>query len=142
MRACASFPAAVLGRRGDAAKPLQGAHLGDGQWQDAATPTGGRVVYPPAALPVDRSGATISADVWSRFDGFSPATAMLAYMANVSVEASGLPGWQDYAASLADDAPTVLLDTANLVRLAHFAELDYSSDSPVRRPRPIPPLWP
>lgn len=57
----------------------------------------------------------------------------MTFFPNVSMEATpGLPGWQDMAVSLDPDCPTVLLDAETGERLAHFAELDYSTE--VRTP--------
>ena len=94
---------------------------------DPSAPSGMRLVYPPGALPVDRRGATTDPSAWSRLDGAPVSTAAVAYFANLSVDASGLPGWQRYARSLDDDCPTVLLDTVTGQRLPHFAELDMSA---------------
>jgi len=79
-------------------------------------------------MPVDRDGIGFSPRPWDRQDGFPGTTAMFAYFANVSLEASGVPGWQDFARSLDEDCPTILLDTMTGERLAHFAELDYSTE--------------
>jgi len=97
---------------------------------DSTTPTGLRVVFPDGSAPVDRSGNDFSLERWSRLDGFSSSTTMITYLANASVELTpGLPGWQNFAASLESDCPTVLLDTVTGQRVAHFAELDYTSGS-------------
>ena len=109
-----------------------------GGWQDATTPTGRRVVYPQAAFPVDREGVSFPPDVWSRLDGFSVTTAAIAYFANLSLAESRVPGWQDMARSLDDDCPTILLDAVTGERLAHFAELDFSTE--VAAPRRAVPL--
>ena len=71
------------------------------------------MVYPQEAMPVDREGVTFSPEAWSRLDGFSPSTVAMAHFANVSLEASGVPGWTDLDASLADDCPTILLDASD-----------------------------
>ena len=85
-------------------------------------------MYPIEAIPLDRQGRAFSPEAWSRLDGASPVAGMVAYFANVSLEASRVPGWQDMAVSLTPDAPIVVLDTVTLERLDHFAELDYSSN--------------
>ena len=112
--------------------PLARTHAGGGGGgggpQDETTPTGGRVVYPPEAMPVDRDGVTFSPEAWSRQDGFPTSTAAMTFFANLSLEASGVPGWTDLAASLRDDCPTLLIDTVTGEHLPHFAELDYSSE--------------
>ena len=77
---------------------------------------------------MDRDGVTFSPEVWTRLDGFSPSTVAMAHFANVSLEASRVPGWTDFGASLAEDCPTILLDTVTGERLPHFAELDYSTE--------------
>ena len=96
--------------------------------QDPTTPTGLRVVFPEDSVPQDRSGNGFTTAPWSRLDGFSTSTTMITYLANASVELTpGLPGWQDTAASLAADCPTLLIDAVTGEHLPHFAELDYTS---------------
>jgi hypothetical protein len=94
---------------------------------DATTPTGGRVVIPDAAAPVDRNGAGFSMEIWSRLDGWSVGSVAMAVFPNVSLGLSRVPGWQDLARSLAADAPTALLDLETGELLPHFAELDETS---------------
>ena len=78
---------------------------------------------------MDRHGVTFSAEAWSRLDGFSTSSVLMTFFPNVSLEATpGVPGWQDMAVSLDPDCPTVLLDAETGERLAHFAELDYSTE--------------
>ena len=79
-------------------------------------------------MPKDRNGDGFTTSWWSRLDGFSTSTTMITYLANASVELTpGLPGWENMAISLDASSPTVVLDTVTGSRLAHFAELDYTS---------------
>ena len=96
---------------------------------DAGTPTGRRVRLPPDGVPRDRNGALFTTAPWDRLDGWSPATAIFAEFENVSLEASRVPGWGGIAASEREDCPTVLLDAATGERVAHFAELDMTTEA-------------
>lgn len=88
-----------------------------------------RVAIPREAMPVNVAGASIDPAPWNRLDGFSPMTSMLARVQG-AVDPSELPGWRDPAASLAATSPTVLYDATTGTRLAHFAEIEPSSDDP------------
>lgn len=95
---------------------------------DAGTATGRRLAMIDASLPVHESGQMTEAAPFNIADGFSPGQAALAYLPNAS--ATGLPTWQDLDASLAADSPTILLDAETGERIAHFSEIDVSTNQP------------
>ena len=85
--------------------------------------TGRRVLFPAAGAPVNASGVPIDIAEWNRNDGFSPNSTILTYVADLDAEASRLPPWTDLEASLADDAPVVLVDLDTGERVPLWAEL-------------------
>jgi len=91
---------------------------------DAATPTGRRVAFPPAGAPVNATGTALDVGEWNRNDGFSPNSTLLTYVEDLDAASSKLPSWTDLGASLAADAPVVLVDVDTGERVALWAELD------------------
>ena len=91
---------------------------------DAASDTGRRVSFQPAAMPANASGVGIDPSEWNRNDGFSPNTSLLTYVAGIDATASELPSFTEPAASLADDSPVVLVDVDTGERVPLWAELD------------------
>lgn len=94
---------------------------------DDATPTGRRLALPAEAMPRNADGTPIDVTDQNRADGFSPGSAILLDVPGVDPEASGLAPSTDIGASLADDAPIVLLDTVTGERVPYWAELDAQS---------------
>ncbi|MFV8754726.1 hypothetical protein ACNOYE_29620 [Nannocystaceae bacterium ST9] len=95
---------------------------------DANTPTGRRLALVSASLPIHESGQMLETTPYNEIDGFSPGQAMLTYLPNAA--ATGLPGWQDIAASLLDESPTLLIDAETGERVPHWAEIDHSTGEP------------
>ncbi len=91
---------------------------------DAASDTGRRVSFQPAAMPANASGVGIDPSEWNRNDGFSPNTSLLTYVPGIDETASELPSFTEPAASLADDSPVVLVDVDTGERVPLWAELD------------------
>ncbi|CAB4572602.1 MAG: hypothetical protein F2534_12810 [Actinobacteria bacterium] len=87
----------------------------------------GRVALPAGGMPANVDGVPIDPTEWNRNDGFSPSTPILVHLPDV--DPAILPPWTDLEASLADDAPIVLIDTATGDRVPLWAELDASADS-------------
>lgn len=91
---------------------------------DDATATGRRVAFPTSGMPVNASGVAVDPTEWNRNDGFSPNTPLLVRLPGLDPTGSGLPTWTDIGASLADEAPLVLVDTDTGERIPLWAELD------------------
>lgn len=91
---------------------------------DPTTPTGRRVAFDPASMPVNAAGLGIDPEHWNDFDGFSPSAALLLQLPGVDLAASGAAPVTDLAPSLDADAPIVLLDATTGERLAYWTELD------------------
>ena len=91
---------------------------------DGRSATGLRVNLPGAGAPVNADGVPIDMGEWNRNDGFSPNTTILTHVAGLDEAASGLPSWTDLGASLAPDAPVVLVDVDTAERVPLWAELD------------------
>lgn len=91
---------------------------------DATTPTGRRLAIRADSPPVNVDGVHIDVTDQNRADGFSPGSAILALVPGLDVATTGIAPSTDIGASLAEDAPIVLLDTTTGERLAYWAELD------------------
>ncbi|MFN8020859.1 MAG: hypothetical protein U0Q03_04950 [Acidimicrobiales bacterium] len=89
----------------------------------------GRVAIPDDGLPVNTDGIAIDPSEWNRNDGFSPNSTLLTHVPGLDADASRLPSWTDLDASLADDSPVVLVDTATGERVPLWAELDLKAPS-------------
>lgn len=92
---------------------------------DPRTPTGLRVRFNDEMLPR-------ATPMWFEdFDGFSPASVLLAHLPGAVAE--GLASSVMIQRSLDMDSRTVVLDAETGARVAHFAEVDVSSRDPMRR---------
>ncbi|MCB9712207.1 MAG: hypothetical protein H6712_00010 [Myxococcales bacterium] len=94
-------------------------------------PSDGAITGRSVELPMAPFTADPNAEPWTWSDGFSPAAGITTFMPGAT--ATGLPGHDDIDASLADGSPTVLIDAETGERIAHFSELDYSTDDAERR---------
>jgi hypothetical protein len=91
----------------------------------------GRVALPADGMPVNASDVAIDPAEWNRNDGFSPNTPILVHLPDV--DPAILPPWTDLAASLTDDSPVVVVDTATGARVPLWAELDSKADDDADR---------
>src|SRR3954451_13245404 len=88
------------------------------------TKTGRRVNISPLATPRNVAGKPIDPTEFNRNDGWSPGATLLASVPGLDLAKTGAAGITDPAASLADDAPIVVLDAATGERHPYWAELD------------------
>lgn len=100
---------------------------------DRTSPTGRRLAFergtfPRGALPGDADPAA-----WNRLDGFSPGSALVTRFPGADPAASGAARITDIGASLREDAPVVLVDTATGERWPYWAELDSHATDPARQ---------
>lgn len=109
---------------------------------DPATDTGRRVAFPEGSAPANVDGTWVELTEWNRNDGFSPNTPILTYVPGLDAEASNLPPWTDLEASLAPDAPVVLIDVDSGERVPLWAELDAKADDDADRLLAIHPAVP
>lgn len=100
---------------------------------DPTTATGRRVVLKPSWVPAPLGGPAFDPSEWNRQDGFSPGSAILLHAGTIDPEASGLAPITDIGASLADDAPIVIVDTATGERWPYWAELDANAPNAAER---------
>jgi hypothetical protein len=91
--------------------------------EDGATATGRRLAIPAGTLPTNASGVAIDPAPWNRADGFSPAAPMVVSFPG-GISSEGLVHYDDFAASITDASPTVIVDMETGERIVHFAELD------------------
>lgn len=96
---------------------------------DPETDTGKRVAFVQESMPVNKDGVSVDPTEWNRNDGFSPGQPISLFVPGLDVEQSGIAALTDIGASLADDAPIVLLDTDTGERVPYWAELDASVES-------------
>jgi hypothetical protein len=107
---------------------------------DDALPTGKRVVIEEAALPTSDDGVAFDPFELYAADGFSPSNQILVLFPQ-DIESAPLVGAvDDFAQSLGDGSPTVLLEAETGVRVPHFAELDPRATSDSRRALVIRPV--
>ncbi|MCK6527051.1 hypothetical protein L6R50_05625 [Myxococcota bacterium] len=92
--------------------------------EDPATPNGLRITLPQGALPATDGNVPDTAPYNLR-DGFSPIGPMLATFAN-GVDPGAVP--TPDGASVADDAPVLVLDLDTGERISYLAELDAGAD--------------
>lgn len=109
---------------------------------DPATDTGRRVAFPEGSAPANVDGTPVDLTEWNRNDGFSPNTPILTHVPGLDAEASNLPPWTDLEASLAPDAPVVLIDADTGERVPLWAELDAKADDDADRLLAIHPAVP
>jgi len=99
---------------------------------DPATPTKLRLRYPTDALPRNLAGKPIDPTDWNTLDGYSPGPMILALFPDtgfpVDLVSSGVAFHTDFARSLDEDHPTVLVDDASGERVVHFAEMDANTN--------------
>ncbi|MFO0589250.1 MAG: hypothetical protein U0441_17060 [Polyangiaceae bacterium] len=98
---------------------------------DPKTVTGKHLFFPASSLPNMQNGKPMPGDGFTQMDGFSPGLAPFTHMPGATI--TGLPDPDHIEQSLADDCPTVLLDTSTGQRVPHWAELDMSGDDDERR---------
>ncbi|MBX3188889.1 MAG: hypothetical protein KF819_17855 [Labilithrix sp.] len=104
------------------------------------TPTGRRVKLEDAMMPVAANGARSTGAPWSKSDGFSASSNILAFLPGATIE--GLPDVGDPKRSLDPECPTVVLDTVTGERVLHFAEVDRAEGDSEQRSFMIRPLVP
>jgi hypothetical protein len=91
---------------------------------DDSTASGRRLALAAEAMPVNADGVAVDPTEWNRDDGFSSGSPILVVIPALDPQASGLAPVTDIGASLADDAPIVLLDADSGERVPYWAELD------------------
>lgn len=91
---------------------------------DPTTATGRRLDIQAESTPVNAAGVAIDVTDQNWGDGFSPGSAILTFVPNLDVVATGIAPSTDIGASLNPDAPVVLLDTTTGERLPYWGELD------------------
>lgn len=91
---------------------------------DDSTATGRRLSLPADGGAVNVDGVSVDFADQNRADGFSPGSAVLAFIPDVDLERSGVASSFDIGASLDEDAPILLVNTQTGERHPYWAELD------------------
>jgi len=101
--------------------------------EDATTASGYRLDIPDDALPANFQDKGVKGEQYNHRDGFSVAAPMIVAF-ETGIDGANLVHYSDYAASVTDDSPTVLIDMSTGERVAHFAELNVrANDKPDRQ---------
>jgi len=93
---------------------------------DSTSATGYRVHLGATTIPETWQGYQPPPDLWNELDGFSPMGPLLVRFPNLAL--TGVPGHDNIGASLADDAPIVIVDMETGERMPYFAELDVAGE--------------
>ena len=100
---------------------------------DSTTDTGRRLDIGTETLPDNIDGSFIDPTRLNQRDGWSPAAPMIMSFPG-GVDPSNLVHYYDYADSLTDASPTVLINMDTGERVAHFSEVDTpTEDEPDRQ---------
>ena len=91
---------------------------------DPSTDTGRRLALERASMPANVDGVRIDPTEWNRNDGFSPGGPIVVVVEGLDPTRTGIAPITDIGASLAPDAPVVLLDMDTGERRPLWAELD------------------
>eukprot|EP01084_Bolivina_argentea_P060610 110719_1 len=81
--------------------------------------------FPIADLPIP--GETVNPFYWNKLDGFSPIPSILTYWNDLSIS-NCAPLW-NISQSQEPNSPIIILDPVTNKRIAHWTELDHSSDT-------------
>ena len=109
--------------------------------EDDSTDSGWRLNFVEGSLPVNLDAVPVRGDYWNEKDGFSTVAPIMTFFD--SLDDAGLPGHDDIEASLAADAPIVVLNAETGERVPYFAELDAVAEYDAQRLliiRPVVPL--
>ena len=90
---------------------------------DPATETGRKLDVPVDTLPTNIDGIAFDPTSYNRHDGFSSAAPMITAFPT-GIDGANLVHYSNYAASVTDASPTVLIDMSTGELVHHFAELD------------------
>lgn len=91
--------------------------------EDSSTLTGRRLDIPEGALPTSLDGIPIEPAPFNERDGFSAAAPIITAF-ETGIDPSNLVHYSDYAASVTDASPTILINMVTGERVVHFAEID------------------
>lgn len=100
---------------------------------DHSTGSGRRVAFTTAEMPRNRIGLPVDPAEFDRNDGFSPGTPILAQIPGLDLARTGAAPVTDIGASLAPDAPIVILDLRTGARVPYWAELDSNTTDRARQ---------
>jgi len=90
----------------------------------ASTPTGRRLNVARNIAPANDKGVRVNTASQNKGDGFSPGAEIIAYVPALNLAKSKIAPSTNIGASLAGNAPIVILDTVTHTRVPYFAELD------------------
>jgi hypothetical protein len=103
--------------------------------EDASTPTGYRLQYDPAGLPLNKDGELFVVEPYAERDGYSPGSQILTVFPS-TVDLAAMPNAPiegQWDKSLAADSPSIVVDLTTGERIAHMIEVDrraQEDDSP------------
>jgi hypothetical protein len=106
---------------------------------DSSSATGFRLALPLESMPANVDKVAVDPKGLNRWDGFSPTGPILVAFPT-GVSGANLPSWKNPDASLAADAPIVLVDMTTGERAPYFAEIDQNITDITKRDLIIRPL--
>ncbi|HEY1076522.1 MAG TPA: hypothetical protein VGE51_07520 [Fontimonas sp.] len=93
---------------------------------DNATDTGKRINLNVLGMPKNLAGLPLRPDEWNRNDGFSPGQLIVTHVPGLDPAVSGIGNVTDIEASLAADAPILVIDADTGERHPIWVEIDAS----------------
>lgn len=108
--------------------------------EDSGAPTGLRVDFGPASMPVNRDGVPIDPTSWNRLDGFPILGRAMALLPGATTE--GAATWDNPGPSTLPESKTLIFDAETGERVPHYAELERFTDDEARRAMLLHPIAP
>lgn len=98
--------------------------------ETSSTATNLKLDITSSETPSNVGGVHINPIYQDEGDGFSPGSAIVTYVPNISLASSGIVGSTDIAGSVAKDSPIVLVNMNTGAHVPYFAELDAQDPDP------------
>ncbi|MFO0661136.1 MAG: hypothetical protein U0165_15080 [Polyangiaceae bacterium] len=89
---------------------------------DSSTKTGKSIAFGATTLPKVKQAKHMDPSFYTKYDGFSPGSTILAHFPNATIE--GFANEDTLEQSVTTDSPTILLDAETGELVPHIAELD------------------
>ncbi len=107
---------------------------------DPSMPSGRRITLTRPAMLLTDEGKSADPTKWRAIDGYSRLPTIITTL-GAPMDAAGLPAiLGDPTLSVADDSPTLIVDTVTQRRVPHFVDLDPRATDPLRQALVIHPL--
>lgn len=84
------------------------------------------LVFDEINLPITKNGITTNPTYWNTLDGWAPLPSIMAYWDNLSID--NCARFWNISQSNDENSPIIIMEADTGKRIAHWVELDYSSD--------------